>query len=561
MIVASRSPLDSFLCMKRWLLLSLLLVSLSVAVVLSGYKADLKQFEPTLIALNVTIAALAINFSFVAYQSSEYRQFQRGLSPSLLFGCIVLLIWAVTPALVLVFARPFVGVIGLAVLPITALCSVGLVALAKREAGPNPIIKQASKKRRRRRTLSEYARKVDSTRKEWEQLSLTTRPEMATHERDWILQPVMPSNDPFSVLGAIGSIAAENCNIEGMALATQGLLSALDEALLLLQPDGRPLLHKVIRLIESPLKQIAVAAEDADPTTNVSSHFLDVCGRYFGSKCSQGWPVEAACFPVADLMLDSAKRWIKQGKFDAARTPLVVIRQACFKGMDRWSSEPTHNGDDHSESLFWPPHLGRLAQMMKPLGTCAIEIGGEDGSKYLYHVLGAFGWLGCSAMKMRHNEVVTVCVRALAQLGREARARKLECHWDRCALEPHQHAEESIDWILTWLMRLPHDERGRWLGIFAQGYSRLLGSVVNIEIVDSGEKRNFEKKISSTAHKETFASYNGVRELDYCNFSMLKDFELHGHMGGVFVRGPIVPLTTTNNIEERADERTCSGPE
>lgn len=419
--------------MKRWLLLSLLLISLSVAVVLSGYKADLKQFEPTLIALNVTIAALAINFSFVAYQSSEYRQFQRGLSPSLLFGCIVLLIWAVTPALVLVFARAFVGVIGLAMLPITALFSLGLVALAKREAGPRPIIEQVSKKHRCRRTLSEYARRVDATRKEWEQLSLTTRPEMPTHERGWILQPVVPSDDPFSVLGAIGSIAAANCNIEGMALATQGLLSALDEALLLMQPDGTPLLSKVIRLIDAPLKQIAEAAEDADSTANVSSYFLDVCGRYFGSKCSQNWPIADVCFPVANLMLDSAKRWIKQSKFDAARTPLVVIRQACFKGMDRWASEPTHDDDDHSESLFWPRSLGRLAQMMKSLGTSAIEAGGEGGSEYLYHVFGAFGWLGCSAMKMRQGEVVNVCVRALAQLGREARARKLECHWDRCA--------------------------------------------------------------------------------------------------------------------------------
>lgn len=539
--------IDNFLWMKRWLLLSLFLLSLSTAVVLFGYKSDFKQFEPTLIVVNVTVAALAINFSFVAYQNSEYRRFQSGLSSSLLFGCLILLIWALTPALGLVFSRALVGVLGLAVLPITALFSLGLVALAKREGAPSPLIKQISNKGKWRRTLSKYAEKIDAARKEWERLALTRLPEKPMHEWEWGIQPAAPGKDPLSVLGTIGSVAARNYDIESLVLATQTLLNALDEAVLLPQLGQSPLLSEVVKLIEAPLTQIAVSSENADSTGNVSSHFLNVCSQYFGLKCGQGWPVAASCSPVANLMLDSAQRWIKRGRFSVARTPLVVIRQACVKGMEQWAEEPGRRGDDHVESLFWPPNLGGLAQGMKPLGTSAIQAGDAEGSEYLYRVLDAFGWLGCSSMKMRHGEVVKVCVRALAQLGREARARKLECHWDRCALEPHQHAEERIDWILSWL---PEDQRESSLRILEQGYSRLYGSVVRIERSGPDENIQFLKKLSNTPHKESFISGSGARELDYSDISMLKDFELYGHVGGILVRGPNIPLTAAEDLEK-----------
>src|SRR5687767_9095914 len=123
--------------MLRWFIVSLPFLGLSVALIAAGQNTNFKGFESTLIGLNFTVAILAINFAFVAYQNSEYRQFQRGFSPNLFVGDLCVLLWAFIPAASLVFAPEKVGIIGISALPMTAFLSVALVWLAKREATPD----------------------------------------------------------------------------------------------------------------------------------------------------------------------------------------------------------------------------------------------------------------------------------------------------------------------------------------------------------------------------------------------------------------------------------------
>lgn len=77
---------------------------------------------------------------------------------------------------------------------------------------------------------------------------------------------------------------------------------------------------------------------------------------------------------------------------------------------------------------------------------------------------------------------------------------------------------------------------------------------MDIETAGSEGKKKFLKKLSKNAHKESFVSWStGARELDYSDFSMLKDFELYGHMGGILVRGPNIPLIAAQDLGDRED--------
>ena len=81
-ISPSKSERATLAQMVRWLFVSIALLGLSATLVLVGHSQNFDSVKPTLIAVNITVAVLAINFAFSAYQASEYRQFQRGLSLS-----------------------------------------------------------------------------------------------------------------------------------------------------------------------------------------------------------------------------------------------------------------------------------------------------------------------------------------------------------------------------------------------------------------------------------------------------------------------------------------------
>jgi hypothetical protein len=133
-------------------------------------------------------------------------------------------------------------------------------------------------------------------------------------------------------------------------------------------------------------------------------------------------------------------------------------------------------------------------------------------------------------MKKNNHEVGRACLRALSQLGRESRAAKLECFWSRCALEPWQHAEQRLGWILTWLFHAPKESHENWLRSIAEAYSRLHGIKVTIETEppsQDGSKPGFKIIHTKEPHKWGVSDLDGHRTIDYSDFTFLKDWELY----------------------------------
>jgi hypothetical protein len=135
--------------------------------------------------------------------------------------------------------------------------------------------------------------------------------------------------------------------------------------------------------------------------------------------------------------------------------------------------------------------------------------------------------LGCSAIKNNHRNVGIECLQSLVQLGREARAAKMRCFWTRCALEPVDHAEQRIWWMLSWVHRLEETDQNHWIATFEVAYSRLLGNQRTIKIKTENDKGIFVFEDSENPYIESFSEERFRRKIDYSNFEDLKEFRIY----------------------------------
>jgi hypothetical protein len=328
--------------------------------------------------------------------------------------------------------------------------------------------------------------------------------------------------------------------------ASESLLRALDVCYSEIHASPNHLPAQTANFVESQLERIALLTEDVDSTGNLSTRFLETCADYLANKTKEHLPLASACTFVVNTMVASGQRWLARKKPVPAKPPLVLLSQLCRKGMERCVAIENNQSEGHEESLFWPHTLGSLVARLKPLGSTAVEAGESD---YLYRIFDALVWLGCSAAKSNNWIVAKECVQALAQLGREARAQGLECHWEHCAVQPADHAGKRIAWIATWIPKLGEDVKSRWLELCSQGLSRLNGQISKITLVEKDDRSRIQIDVSDSPHKERFLSDAGSRELDYSNFRMLKDFELYGHLEGTVVRGPPIPIKLKSESE------------
>jgi hypothetical protein len=523
--------------MIKWILICAAIVGLSCITLCTGQNTSFAGFEGTLLGLNLSVAVLAINFSFVAYQSSEYRQFQRGLAPNLLFGCLVMLWWAMIPALSLVFYRSGIGLIALAAIPVTGLLSIALVELAKYEASPEALVRNLATASRRKNAFKDYGKVVSARKTEWGKQKLSKPEDMPTHEWSWVPLPPPSKSDPFFLLGSIGCVASKASNAGVVVIVTQEMLKAYSEFYQVYDSTRNNIPHEVGGLIEAQLERLCQATE-TDSTGYLSARFLDVCAIHLINASNTPDPQIHAFSFVAHLLANSGRTMIEKGHLDAARIPLIAIRQCCLKGVYEIAARAKDGKEPDINSLFFDHTLGNVAAIIKPLGTAAITAGQSD---YLYRVFDAFGWLGCTALKNGNREVTKTCLRALAQLGREARAKKLECHWDRCALLPEQHARERIQWVMSWITKEPEATRDSWLPLCAQALSRITGKEITLTVEKKGDQVRIVIQESDEEHMEGYSADGGSRQLDYSDINMLKDFELYGG-GGMVMQGPTIPF-------------------
>jgi hypothetical protein len=404
-------------------------------------------------------------------------------------------------------------------LPLVVLGSVALVALARYEANPIRIIKRLKNNRLWAKTFRSYGEslgKMEADLKATDNIPVGDAP---THE--WRRKPI-PAPEyqiPFFQIGSIGRTATKDGDSIAQIWAVSVLLEALET---FWNKFDQELPAETTILVTSQLELMAESAAEFDKSGFLLARILDQCELYLNRQLQKDWPSANSVSYVLGYSVDVGKKLITRGYADEAKISLISIRRFAQRGLYR-ISESNDEPLAHMNSAFFDHTLSNISYKMRSLGSEAIKMG---DSEFLFRVLESFGWLGCSAIKLKVHYTATACARALSQLGREAKAANLSCHWDKCALLPNQHAEERLDWMLGCVEI--DDKAEAWTGFLSSAYSRLLGINLTIsKTTDSAGKARWLKTVGAAPWQQTYYQGSHSMVVDYSDPTMLRDLELY----------------------------------
>ena len=518
--------------MRKWILI--LFLCGSIGVVLQHYHdaKSLDAFRPGFLAITFAIATFSVTFSLAGFNSSTYRQFHQAISPRLLSACMALLCLALLPLVALVFFPSWYISTCLIMLPILAISGVCLVEVARCETDPVTLLNRLCSVKAIEKYLHLLVPQIDERITESKALELTKIEDRPTHEFDWYLSVPPKKSDPLNCLATLGLLAIQQGDLHAFSCVVRRALQVLD-----LSEQFKPQktvndTYKIQSSIRSYVfdivQRMMFALQRDKGTISLARTAIDTLAEFIVGKTREQRQTQDLVFAALHSMEVLSKHCYQSGSYSEIRVPLIVSRQITQKGLDA----PPKVMEGHEEPMevtMFRFNLPQLTNIIKHLGSYAIENGNSD---FLYRCFDAFGWLGCSAVKRQNMPVATACLRALCQLGREGRAKGLECHWDRCALRPADHAAERIGWITTWVPKIPEEQRQHWIDLLNNAYSRLYGKETIVEVKTVKNGRDFiTTKLSDKKHIEGYIIDGTSRDVDYSDFAFLKDLELYGGHG------------------------------
>lgn len=488
--------------------------------------ASLTGYETTLIGVNLTLAVFAVNFAFLGYQSSSFRSLRRGIALNVVFGSLFVILIATVPLAALVFVRARAPRISLSLIPIVAYCSIALLAVAQHEADPIVLLKRFCSRRKVRRFFRKFSKDAYSRHLSIKRQELSKPGDMPMHEFEWHISPDSTLADPFSTLFGVALASVKSSNLFVFERAVQLGLEHIDSAARFAPPvpgsDTYKVRGFVQRHVDNCISRVVSEVIENDRSGAFVRKALDVLSLYVINKAAIALQTSDQAFLALSLMTELGKHSLKLGQYQSALIPVIVARQVTQKGLD--NPLPSAEDDAKADLTFFNHALSQLPNTIRRMGSYAVT---QKDSNYVYRCLDAFGWLGCSAVKTNHILVGRTCLRSIAQLGRECRAHELECFWDRCALQPSDHAKERIDWMATWVHRLNENARDPWLRSIGEALSRLQGKNTSLSISEKDGKPIINYHVSSEPHTLTYMSDGISRTIDYSNSQELKDFELY----------------------------------
>jgi len=489
------------------------------------------------------IATFYVSFSIGSFNSSAYRSFHSVFPPRLLVGCIFLVVLSFIPLVVLVVIPDVYLKTCLVLLPVLAISGVGLLDIARIETTPANLLQRLCSVRKAKQYLRSLAPLVEEKVKETNALNLTKAEDRPTHEFGWHLFVPLQQADLLQDLASLGLLAIrldDHYVFNGVMRRGLEILNLTKTIQLNEKSQNTYLVRKeLFERTEDVLKRIVTTLQSKKAAASLMRVAIDVFAEEAVAKTKKREQTQDIVFSILHLMSSLGKSCYTIGSKSDIRIPLIVSRQLVQKGVDDPLLIENEKNKHSTKGLEFQHALPQLSDVIKEIGSFAVK---NNDSNLLYRCFNAFSWLGCAAIKSENFLVTTACLRGLSQLGRLARAKNLECFWDKCAVKPEDHAAEHIEWISTWTARMLEDKRNRWVELIEVAYSRLYGKKTSISIESREEQPFIQRNISDEHYTESYYLQAGSRNVDYSDFTFLKDLELRGKMEGGYFQGPIIPL-------------------
>jgi hypothetical protein len=525
--IAAKSPTPP--AKKKVKMWPSLLVAVSLVVFLGGLaylflrlsgSHDFTRFEPSLLTMTVTFAVFAVNFSFLEYQFSPYRALFRGIEWTHVASAIAVLVLALVPIGAALLGRA-PGKVAAFVLPLVAFSSIILALIARRCADPVRRIRTLVSEKQFLKFRKRLGAAAFLELQHAKDLKLSSVHVTPLHEWDYKMPPAIDFFDPFESILALASAAATNGDSQVFDKAVEATVRLVEMSLEkkpLLLDDGSEADYQVHGIIQEHgrdrLLQLIRTALETDKTERFTKGLGAILAKRLREEAAVARLNSEFARGLMKCLAYLGEETYKRGWNTTAMRTLIVARECAEKGI----STPPKEEDilfDHGLTLY--------SSVMYQLAEAAVD---KKDAEFLYRCMETLGFLGCSAVRAHKRELGTACLQALIQISRKSRYLKLECFWTRCGMLPWQHARERVQWMLTWVARLPIEQQRSWLETFSEAYSRIEGRTRSITLTTKDGKPFFQIKQSDEPHTVTYMDEATVT-YDYSDESMLRDLQLY----------------------------------
>lgn len=479
-----------------------------------------EPLRPFLIGAGLTIAVFAVNFSLLAVQLSVYRAVLHSVNLRLTTGAVVTLLIALAPVITAAFSEKWTATVAVLALPILTYMAILLSVITRAHASAKPYINRLCRESELNafsQAFREAATAIDTGPPELVTPDGTPPP---VHEMGWRIYPVTVEPDPLNELSTIAALAADAGDLATYVQAVSALLysvnylherpfSSKSEELAgteLLRQHGADSLNRVSRL------------RPAWDTTGLVTHrFIHSSAAFLSERDFSASPRSSQALMIVSAMAGGAKPLIDRGIERQAIDTVVVARRVALQGSKTEPREPLIDS-------YHRHTLAGHAKIMQDLGEAGIA---NRNVHLLFRCLDGLGFLGCSGAKVNNPELGNACLLGLVQLGRIARRDELPCFWDRCALAPEDHAEERIEWILTWTARLDENARERWRRSIEAALSRLRGFETTVSYSQTNGGWEPDVTYSETPYIYQINDHGRWRTYDFSDKNLVRELVIY----------------------------------
>lgn len=501
--------------MKKVIKIVLLLL-LAPIILFYNYidNVSLIKYNSAFVSISLTIATFSISFSFLQYQFSPYKVILRSISVRQLGFSYLAILLSLLPLFTLYFDEELVPLVGLFCIPILSYLIIILVIIANEEINPIIFLKHRLSEDKIKRFIKNFHSDDKKRIKEVKNLDFSKPDETPMHDYGESSYKLIDTKDnPFLLIYKTISVSTQNNDIDIFESSINYFFQTVDKTIATQLIEKYELKNRIEKLICNSFDKICSQICYNSDRKDFQNILIGSFSIYIKKKAVDNNHTDNVSRKFISIISSKINALLEQDNYDDALIIISLLRQLGQKGLY----------DVNQNDFFFNHNINLYPTLIKNAGQKAIQLKNSD---FIFRCLEEIGYLGCSAIKLDNHIVGVKCLEFLVQLGRESRANKLKCFWENCALDPIDHADERIWWMLTWMLKVNEANRKYWIGSFETAYSRMLGMVRKIEMTEIEGKAVFSFKESDRPHIEQFIKDSYNKTIDYSDFNELKEFRL-----------------------------------
>ena len=402
-------------------------------------------------------------------------------------------------------------------IPILCYLSIQLILLTVHESSPMQIVKRTQKLNK----IWDYISRMNDVGNIYEIKAPELEKERdekvppPLHELNVELIKSIPSNNPFSVLASVFKISIENKDTETFENVISTCLDLYINA-------------DYIKKRSSPFKYVSLKTQaqsyiideislmEKEIQNSNNALFLD---RYISKMILFFISTNEEITQDNKIKIMASLTNLVCGSMSwSGRHPSILLLTIIRQEVTRYYESHTADVD-----ILQQYKAISYISMLKKIGEASADNKQND---LLYRSLESLGWLGCTLARLDDIVAGKQVMLSLVQIGRKSRKNGMECHWDRCALLPIDHAFERLEWIFSWVINLETEKHKKWTSALSDAFSRIKGYKCEANITQDGNTRKMQIiETKETKYTITYSS-STTGTIDFSDINVLKEFEI-----------------------------------